>query len=112
MDISDHSTLEPKKVDKKRPRSHGHKYNEEQNKPTICRFIGKLGVLERGKTHPQNAASLFTFGMLFYRFRSFNSENIRSIDEKASKLLAVKVGGLKKKSAAQPWPHSNQSARI
>ena len=42
-------------------------YNEEQNKPTICRFIGKLGVLERGKTHPQNAASLFTFGMLFLK---------------------------------------------
>ena len=42
-------------------------YNEEQNKPTICWFIGKLGVLERGKTHPQNAASLFTFDMLFLK---------------------------------------------
>ena len=31
-----------------------------------------------------------------------------SVGQRASKLLAVKVGGLKKKSAA--WPHSNQSA--
>ena len=30
----------------------------------------------------------------------------------ALKLLAVKVGGLKKKSADQPWSHLNQSARI
>ena len=40
-------------------------YNEEQNKPTICRFVGKLGVLERGKTHPQNAASHMIFNVLF-----------------------------------------------
>ena len=30
----------------------------------------------------------------------------------ASKLLTVKVGGLKKKYAFQPWPHSNRSARV
>ena len=30
----------------------------------------------------------------------------------SQKGLAVKVGGLKKKSANRPWPHSNQSARI
>ena len=35
-----------------------------------------------------------------------------SIGQRALKLLAVKVGGLKKKSAAWPWPQSNQSARI
>ena len=29
-----------------------------------------------------------------------------------AKLLAVKVGGLKKKSAGRPWPHSNQSAWV
>ena len=34
------------------PRDNLDTYNEEQNKPTICRFIGKLGVLERGKKHP------------------------------------------------------------
>ena len=32
--------------------------------------------------------------------------NIGSVDLRALKLLAVKVGGLKKKSAARPWPHS------
>ena len=36
--------------------------------------------------------------MLFKRFRSFNSVNIGSVDERASKLLAVKVGGLMEKS--------------
>ena len=35
-----------------------------------------------------------------------------SVSQKAAKLLAVKVGGLKKKSSTRPWPHSNQSARI
>ena len=31
--------------------------------------------------------------------KSFNSVNIRSVDKRASKLLAVKVGDLKEKSA-------------
>ena len=33
-------------------------------------------------------------------FRSFNARNFRSVDQRAAKLLAVKVGVLKKKSAA------------
>ena len=33
-------------------------------------------------------------------FRSFNAGNIGSVGQRASKLLAVKVGGLKKNSAA------------
>ena len=45
-------------------------------------------------------------------FRSFNTDNVGSVGQRASKLPAVKVGGLKKKSAAQPWPHSNQSASV
>ena len=32
-------------------------------------------------------------------FRSFNAENLGSVDQKAAKLPAVKVGLLKKKSA-------------
>ena len=40
------------------------------------------------------------------------AENLRSFDQIASKLPVVKVGGLKKKSAIQPWPHSNQSAQV
>ena len=34
------------------------------------------------------------------------------IGQRASKLLAVKVGGLKKKSTIWPRPLSNQSARV
>ena len=37
---------------------------------------------------------------------------MKSVSQRVSKLLAVKIGGLKKKSATWPWPHSNQSARI
>ena len=48
----------------------------------------------------------------FKRFRSFNAENLVSVDQRATNLLAVKVGGLKKKSAALPRSFSNQSARI
>ena len=44
-------------------------------------------------------------------FRSFNAENLGSVGQRASKLPAVKVGGHNKKSANQPWPLSNQSAR-
>ena len=50
--------------------------------------------------------------MLFKRFRSFVAQNLESVGQRAAKLLAVKVGGLKKKSAFQPWPHSNRSARV
>ena len=37
---------------------------------------------------------------------------MRSIDQRASKLLTVKVGGLKKKSAARPRPYLNQLSKI
>ena len=46
------------------------------------------------------------------RRRSLNAVNIGSVDQRASKLLAVKVGGLKKKSANRPRPHLNHSAQI
>ena len=45
-------------------------------------------------------------------FRSFNAENLGSVGQVALKLPAVKVGGLKKKSASRPRPHSNHSAQI
>ena len=35
----------------------------------------------------------------FKKFRSFFAKNLRSVGQRATKLLAVKVGGLKKKSA-------------
>ena len=34
------------------------------------------------------------------RFRSFTAENFKSVGQRAAKLLAVKVGALKKKSTA------------
>ena len=37
-------------------------------------------------------------------FRSFNAENFESVGQRAAKLLAVKVGLLKKKSAASAIP--------
>ena len=40
----------------------------------------------------------------FKRFRSFNAENLGFVDQWAAKLLAAKVGVLKKKSAALAIP--------
>ena len=60
------------------------------------------------KIDPENGASLLIFCLLFKMFRSFNTVNIRSLGQKASKLL---VGDLKKKSATQPQPHLNGLAR-
>ena len=37
-------------------------------------------------------------------FRYFNARNFKSDGQRATKLLAVKVGGLKKKSAAMAIP--------
>ena len=48
----------------------------------------------------------------FKRFRCLNVKNLGSVGQRAAKLLAVKVGGLKKKSAVQPRPHWNQLAHI
>ena len=41
---------------------------------------------------------------LFKRFRSFNAKNFGSVGQRAAKLLAVKVGVLKKKSATSAIP--------
>ena len=38
------------------------------------------------------------------KFRSLNAENLGSADQRATKLLAIKVGVLKKKSAASAIP--------
>ena len=45
-------------------------------------------------------------------FRSFNVKNLGSVSYTASKLSAVKVGGLKKKSAIRPRPQSNHLAQV
>ena len=43
---------------------------------------------------------------IFKRFRCLNAKNLESVGQRAAKLLAVKVGGLKKKSASRPQPQS------
>ena len=39
----------------------------------------------------------------FKRFRSFIAKNLGAVDQRAAKLLAVKVGGLKKKSGVESF---------
>ena len=43
--------------------------------------------------------------MCFLWIRSFNAENLGFVDQRTAKLLAAKVGVLKKKSAALAIPH-------
>ena len=46
-------------------------------------------------------------------FRSFNTENLGSVGQRASKLPAVKVGGYKKKSAPlEPVGPDSRSPRV
>ena len=52
------------------------------------------------------------FGILFQTVKSFIAKILKSFGQMASKLPVVKVGGLMKKSAIWPRPHSNQSARV
>ena len=44
--------------------------------------------------------SSWNFDTVFKKIRSFDAENLGSVSQRALKLLAVKVGVLKKKSAA------------
>ena len=50
------------------------------------------------------------------RLRSFNAENLMSISQRAAKLLAVKVGGLKCVQVCSAWvqvhPGSNHSQSL
>ena len=50
--------------------------------------------------------------MYFFKCRSFIAKNLGLVGWRAAKLLAIKFGGLKKKSAAKPRLHSNRSAHI
>ena len=45
-----------------------------------------------------------TFDIIEKGFRSLNAENFGSVDQRAAKLLAIKVGVLKKKSATSAIP--------
>ena len=80
--------------------------------PAYNKTLCKWGEFERAKTTLKMLLATWFLVCFFKRFRSFEAKNLGSVGQRAAKLLAVKVGGLKKKSAAQPRPHSKQSARI
>ena len=72
----------------------------------------KWGHFEREKMTLKMLPASYYLKYLFEGFRSFNIVNMGSVGQRASKLLAVKVGGLKKKFAIWPRPLLNQSARV
>ena len=75
-------------------------------------FLCKWGNFEWAKPILKMLLASWFLVCFFKRFRSFNAKNLRSVGQRAAKLLAVKVGGLKKKSASWPQPHLNQSASV
>ena len=72
----------------------------------------KWGHFEQAKMTLKMLSASWYLKYLFKGFRYFNTVNMGSVGQRASKLLAVKVGGLKKKSAIWPRPLSNQSAQV
>ena len=68
--------------------------------------------LWEGKTIFKMLLTSWFFVSFFKRSRSFNDKNLGSVGQRAANLPAIKVGGLKKKSAFQPRPHSNWPARV
>ena len=64
----------------------------------------KWGRFERAKMTIKMLPASSYFKYLFKGFWSFDTVNMGSVGQRALKLLAVKVGGLKKKSAIWPQP--------
>ena len=81
--------------------SRGKKDTSPYNK-SLC----KCGHFEKAKNTFKMLLATWFFVCFFKRFRSFNAKNLGSAGQRAAKLLAVKVGGLKKKSASRPRPQS------
>ena len=75
---------------------------ESKSNRSFAHFLCKWGHFERAKSTFKMLAASWFFVYLFEMFRSFFAENLESVGQRASKLLAVKVGGLKKKSALRP----------
>ena len=69
----------------------------ESTKPILC---SEWGHFDRARPILKILLAFWTFGTVEKRLRSFNSENLGSVGQRVLKLLAVKVGVLKKKSAA------------
>ena len=51
----------------------------------------EMRSLWQSKTHHITAASILNFLQLFKGFRSFNAENLGSVGQRATKLLAIKL---------------------
>ena len=64
----------------------------------------KWGHFEKAKTTFKMLLATWFLVCFFKRFRSFNAKNLGSVGQRAAKLLAVKVGGLKKGLPAGPGP--------
>ena len=65
----------------------------------------KMMSLWEGNTYAENATTLLNLCYIFGKgFRSYYTGNIGSVDQRSSKILAVKVRVLKKKSAASTIP--------
>ena len=54
--------------------------------------------------------SFYNFDTVFEKIRSFDAENLGSVDQRAAKLLAVKVGDPKKSLLPDPGP--TRSSRV
>ena len=64
----------------------------------------KWGHFDRVNFAFKMLQSSWNFDTVFKKIRSFDAENLGSVCQRAAKLLAVKVGGLKKGLPAGPGP--------
>ena len=71
----------------------------------------KWGHFDRVKSTFKMLLFSWNFDTVFKKFRSFDAKNLGSVGQRAAKLLAVKVGGLKKVCQPAPAPVS-QCARV
>ena len=71
----------------------------------------KWGHFDRVNFTFKMLRSSWNFDTVFKKIRSFDAENLGSVCQRAAKLLAVKVGGLKKVCQPAPAPVS-QCARV
>ena len=86
-----------------------HNYVQIQAPKTAAYYISpiEIGILWEAKPTLKVLLASWYLKYFFKQFRSFIAEILKSLDQMVPKLPVVKVRGLTKKSAIQPWPHSN-----
>ena len=72
--------------------------------PPTTYALCKWGHFEKKKPSLKCCWPLDFLMYFFKRFRSFYAKNLESVGQRTAKLLAVKAGGLKKKSATSAIP--------